>query len=74
MARPTKAQRAAIAKHRADAIDLKLVSVDWLTIGRKLAADPAINRDRVAYLQGYGFDQYAKGQETPTADALIHAA
>ncbi|MFJ7342350.1 hypothetical protein ACIQU3_18925 [Streptomyces sp. NPDC101110] len=38
MARPTKTQRAAIAKRRADAIDLKLVGVDWLAIGRKLAA------------------------------------
>ncbi|WP_328868668.1 hypothetical protein OHT76_00275 [Streptomyces sp. NBC_00287] len=74
MARPTKAQRAAIAKRRADAIDLKLAGVDWLTIGRKLAADPAINSDRVAYPQGYGSDRYAKGQEPPTDDALIHAA
>ncbi|MDX3205153.1 MULTISPECIES: hypothetical protein [Streptomyces] len=74
MARPTKAQRAAIAKRRADAIDLKLAGVDWLTIGRKLAADPAINSDRVAYPQGYGSDRYAKGQEPPTDDALIRAA
>jgi hypothetical protein len=54
----TKAQCVVIAKRRADAIDLKLAGVDWLTISRKLAADPAINSDRVAYPQGYGFDRY----------------
>ncbi|MEU9958606.1 hypothetical protein [Streptomyces sp. NPDC050982] len=48
MARPTMAQRAAIAKRRADAIDLKLAGVDWLAIGRKLAA-ALLNSDRVAY-------------------------
>ncbi|GAA3371255.1 hypothetical protein GCM10020367_21180 [Streptomyces sannanensis] len=74
MARPTKAQRAAIAKRRADAIDLRLAGVDWLTIARKLAADPSINSDRAAYPQGYGCERYAKGQEPPTDDALIRAA
>ncbi|MDQ1019889.1 hypothetical protein [Streptomyces afghaniensis] len=52
MVRPTKAQRAAIAQRRADAIDLKLAGLGWLTIGRKLAADPAINSDRVAHPPG----------------------
>ncbi|MFE7395222.1 hypothetical protein [Streptomyces sp. NPDC057557] len=74
MARPTKAQRAAIAKRRADAIDLRLAGVDWLTIARKLAADPAINTTGAAYPQGYGADRYAKGQEPPAEDALIRAA
>ncbi|WP_449352903.1 hypothetical protein [Streptomyces shaanxiensis] len=49
MAHLTKAPCAGIAKRRADAIDLKLAGVDWLTISRKPAADPAINSDRVAY-------------------------
>ncbi|MFJ4413005.1 hypothetical protein [Streptomyces sp. NPDC088925] len=74
MARPTKAQRAAIAKRRADAIDLRLAGIDWLTIGRKLAADPAVNTDRVPYPQGYGAELYAKGKEPPADDALIRAA
>ncbi|MFB7082561.1 hypothetical protein [Streptomyces sp. NPDC056308] len=73
VARPTKAQRAAIAKRRADAIDLRLAGVDWLTIARKLAADPAINTTGAAYPQGYGIDRYAKGQEPPAEDALIRA-
>lgn len=74
MARPTKAQRAAIAQRRADAVELQLAGVDWLTIGRKLAADPTINSDRVAYPQGYGADLYAKGKEPPDDPALIRYA
>jgi hypothetical protein len=72
--RPDKAARAAIAQRRADAIDLRLAGVDWLTVGRKLAADPAINSDRIAYPQGYGIDRYRKGLEPPSDDQLINAA
>ncbi|MDH6126064.1 hypothetical protein [Kitasatospora sp. GP82] len=74
MARPTKAQRAAIAQRRADAVELKLAGVDWLTIGRKLAADPVINSDGLAYPQGYGVDLYTKGKEPPDDAALIRYA
>ncbi|MFF0291938.1 hypothetical protein [Streptomyces sp. NPDC005262] len=74
MGRPDKAARAAIAQRRADAIDLRLAGVDWLTVGRKLAADPAINSDRIAYPQGYGIDRYKKGLEPPVDDQLINAA
>ncbi|MFD5888243.1 hypothetical protein ACFWHQ_19980 [Streptomyces sp. NPDC060334] len=74
MGRPDKAQRAAIARRRSDAIDLRLAGVDWLTIARKLAADPAVNSDRVPYPQGYGIERYRKGQEPPEDQALIHAA
>ncbi|WP_328403905.1 hypothetical protein OHS70_33995 [Streptomyces sp. NBC_00390] len=74
MGRPDKAKRAAIARRRSDAIDLRLAGVDWLTIARKLAADPAVNSDGVAYPQGYGIERYQKGQEPPTDEALIHAA
>ncbi|WP_073947646.1 hypothetical protein [Streptomyces kebangsaanensis] len=74
MGRPDKAARAAIAQRRADAIDLRLAGVDWLTVGRKLAADPAVNSDRIAYPHGYGIDRYTKGQEPPTDEQLIHAA
>ncbi|MGW0952815.1 hypothetical protein [Streptomyces sp. NPDC002545] len=72
--RPDKAARAAIARRRADAIDLHLAGVDWLTVGRKLAADPAVNSDRIAYPQGYGIERYAKGLEPPDDKQLIHAA
>ncbi|GAA1353704.1 hypothetical protein [Streptomyces beijiangensis] len=74
MARPTKAQRAAIAKRRADAIELHVAGVDWLTIALKLSADPAINTTGVAYPQGYGIERYGKGLEPPADDALIRAA
>lgn len=74
MGRPDKAKRAAIARRRSDAIDLRLAGVDWLTIARKLAADPTINSDGVAYPQGYGIERYQKGLEPPADDALIHAA
>ncbi|WP_328925599.1 hypothetical protein OG429_13700 [Streptomyces sp. NBC_00190] len=74
MGRPNKAARAAIARRRSDAIDLRLAGVDWLTIARKLAADPAVNADGAAYPQGYGIERYRKGQEPPDDPALIHAA
>ncbi|MGW4505814.1 hypothetical protein ACWENO_14370 [Streptomyces sp. NPDC004436] len=74
MGRPDKAQRAAIARRRSDAIDLRLAGVDWLTIARKLAADPTLNADGIAYPQGYGIERYRKGQEPPDEQALIHAA
>ncbi|MFI1100280.1 hypothetical protein [Streptomyces melanogenes] len=74
MGRPDKAARAAIARRRSDAIDLKLAGVDWLTIAHKLAADPTINSDGIAYPQGYGIERYAKGQEPPADDTLINAA
>lgn len=74
MGRPNRATRAAITQRRADAIDLKLAGVDWLTIGRKLAADPSINTDSVAYPQGYGIDKYKRGLEPPTDKRLIELA
>ncbi|MFD9374621.1 hypothetical protein ACFWBH_03610 [Streptomyces sp. NPDC059999] len=72
--RPTRAQRAAITQRRTDAIDLKLAGIDWLTIGRKLAADPSINSDGVAYPQGYGIEAYRKGLEPPSDGRLIELA
>ncbi|MEH0576841.1 MULTISPECIES: hypothetical protein [Streptomyces] len=74
MGRPDKAARAAITQRRADAIDLHLAGVDWLTVGRKLAADPAVNSDLIAYPQGYGIERYKKGLEPPDDKQLIHAA
>ncbi|WP_424217013.1 hypothetical protein ACN20G_33510 (plasmid) [Streptomyces sp. BI20] len=74
MGRPTRAARAAITQRRADAIDLKLAGVDWLTIARKLAADPAVNSDGVAYPQGYGIEVYRRGGEPPTDGRLIELA
>jgi hypothetical protein len=47
--RPDKATRAAISLRCADAIDMRLAGVDWLSLARKLGADPAINTDRIAY-------------------------
>ncbi|MFB6581667.1 hypothetical protein ACFCYC_30410 [Streptomyces sp. NPDC056402] len=63
--RPDKAARAAIARRRPDAIDLRLAGVDWLSTARKLAADPAVNADGAAYPQGYGIERYRKGQAPP---------
>lgn len=67
--RPTRAQRAAITQRRSDAVDLKFAGIDLLTIGRKLAADPSINSDGVAYPQGYGIEGYRKGLEPPATAA-----
>lgn len=74
MGRPDPAAWAAIAQRRADAIDLKLMRLDWLTIGRKLAAAPAFNSDGVAYPQGYSIEKYRKGLEPPTDKRLIELA
>ncbi|CAM5307417.1 hypothetical protein [Streptomyces abikoensis] len=74
MGRPSRASRAAITQRRADAIDLRLAGVDWLTIGRKLAADPSINSDGVAYPQGYGVEKYRTKQEPPSDKRLIELA
>ncbi|MCE0446011.1 hypothetical protein LT493_17230 [Streptomyces tricolor] len=67
--RPDKAARAAIARRRSDAIDLRLAGVDWLTIARKLAADPTANSDGIAYPQGYGIERYRKNQDRPPTRA-----
>lgn len=48
--------------------------VDWLTIARKLAADPSVNSDGIAYPQGYGIERYRKNQDPPTNEGLIHTA
>ncbi|MFE7129367.1 hypothetical protein ACFVIM_00710 [Streptomyces sp. NPDC057638] len=74
MGRPDKATRAAIARRRSDAIDLRTAGVDWLTIARKLAADPAVNSDGIAYPQGYGIERYRRSQDPPSDETLIHAA
>ncbi|MFF8270545.1 hypothetical protein ACF059_24650 [Streptomyces sp. NPDC016562] len=74
MGRPTQAARAAITQRRTDAVDLKLAGVDWLTIGRKLAADPAVNSDGIAYPQGYGIEAYRRGGEPPSDARLIEIA
>ncbi|WP_030066997.1 hypothetical protein [Streptomyces natalensis] len=74
MGRPDRAARAAITQRRADAIDLRLAGVDWLTIGHKLAADPSINSDGVAYPQGYGIEKYRQELEPPSDKRLIELA
>ncbi|MER5780189.1 hypothetical protein ABT104_00460 [Streptomyces mobaraensis] len=74
MGRPSRAVRAAITQRRADAVDLRIAGVDWLTIGRKLAADPSINSDKIAYPQGYGVEKYERGLEPPTDKQLIAMA
>ncbi|MQY11433.1 hypothetical protein SRB5_15510 [Streptomyces sp. RB5] len=74
MGRPDKAVRAAIAQRRADAIELRLAGVDWLTVARKLAADPAINSDHIAYPQGYGIERFRNGQEPPDDKQLVNTA
>ncbi|MFH8347429.1 hypothetical protein [Streptomyces sp. NPDC018045] len=74
MGRPNRATRAAITQRRADAIDLKLAGVHRVTIGRKPAADPAINSGRVAHPQGYGIDKYKRGPEPSSDKRLIELA
>ncbi|MGW7579783.1 hypothetical protein ACWGKU_20355 [Kitasatospora sp. NPDC054768] len=74
MPRPNRAQRAAIAQRRADAVELRLAGADPLTVGRKLAADPALNSDRIAYPFGYGHELYSKGRPGPDDETLVRSA
>ncbi|MFE3196785.1 hypothetical protein [Embleya sp. NPDC059237] len=74
MGRPDAETRAAIARRRADAIDLRLAGVDWLTIARKLAADPFVNSDGVPYPEGYGIQRYRRGAAPPTNRRLVEYA
>ncbi|MEU5385508.1 hypothetical protein [Kitasatospora cineracea] len=73
MPRPTKAQRAAIARRRADAVELRLAGADPLTVGRKLAADPAVNSDGLAYPFGYGHELYSRGRPSPDDETLVRS-
>ncbi|MFI9785547.1 hypothetical protein ACIHEI_18920 [Kitasatospora sp. NPDC051984] len=73
MPRPTRAQRAAIAQRRADAVELRLAGANPLTVGRKLAADPTLNFDRTAYPCGYGHELYATGRPAPDEETLVRS-
>ena len=73
MPRSTRAQRAAIARRRADIVELRLAGADPLTVGQKLAADPSVNTDRVAYPCGYGHELCAKGRQAPDDETLIRS-
>lgn len=68
--RPNAAEKVAIAKRRADAIELRLAGVDTVTIGKKLAADPNLNIDGIAYPQGYGIDRYKNNDPAPGDEEL----
>lgn len=59
-------ERPMIEQRRRDAIELKLAGIDNITIGKKLAADPAINIDGVAYPYGYGRKLYEAGEPPPS--------
>ncbi|MFF4220939.1 hypothetical protein [Streptomyces nondiastaticus] len=74
MGRPNTAVRAAITQRRTEAVDLRVAGVDWLTIGRELAADPAVNSKGRAYPQGYGIDRYKRGLEPPSDRRLVELA
>ncbi|WP_329167222.1 hypothetical protein OHB49_44070 (plasmid) [Streptomyces sp. NBC_01717] len=65
MGRLDKATPAANSQRRADAIDMRLAGVDWLTLARKLAADPATNTDHIAYPQGSASSGTAKARNHP---------
>ncbi|MEU8550246.1 hypothetical protein AB0C81_25210 [Streptomyces roseoverticillatus] len=74
MGRPNRAVRAAITQRRTDAVDLRIAGVDWLTVGRKLAADPSVNSEGLAYPQGYGIERYRKRLGPPSDRRLIELA
>lgn len=71
MARPNNATAVLIATRRRDALDLRVAGVDVVTIGRKLAADPAINPDGTGYPQGYGIERLRDGLGPPDDEALV---
>ena len=68
--RPTRPEQHLIARRRQDAIGLRLAGLDYLTIGKKLAADPKISSTMTAYPAGYGIEAYEEGRPPPTDMAL----
>ena len=68
--RPTRPEQHLIARRRQDAIGLRLAGMDYLTIGKKLAADPELNSQRTAYPAGYGIESYQAGAAPPNDKAL----
>lgn len=71
MARPTKAEKAAIAERRATAIRLRIAGVEPLAIGKKLYADPEHNSDGLSTPMGYGVERYREGKAPLSDRALI---
>lgn len=71
---PTRPQAAQIAIRRDEAIKMRLAGVDYLTIGRALAADPQINSRGQAFPAGYGIDGYLKGEPPPNDKTLANLA
>lgn len=71
MARPTKAEQAAIAERRATAIRLRIAGVEPLAIGKKLYADPEVNSDGREVQMGYGVERYRAGKRPLSDRALI---
>ena len=65
---PNAAEKIAIGKRRADAIELRLAGLDIVSIGKKLAADPAVNLDGSEYPMGYGNKRHKEGKPYPTDD------
>lgn len=68
--KPTRAQAKAIAARRDAALQLHLAGVDYLTIARKLAADPKLNSDGKAYPVGYGIEAYKGRRAAPDEEHL----
>lgn len=68
--RPTRPAQHLIAKRRQDAIQMRLAGVDYLTIGKQLAADPRLNPAGTPYPAGYGIDAYQAGRVPPDDDKL----
>ena len=66
------AERATIAKRRTEAIKLKLAGFDHVTIGRRLACDPAVNKTGRIQHAGYGASIWAAGLPPPD-DARLKA-
>ncbi|WP_145908975.1 hypothetical protein [Kitasatospora viridis] len=71
MALPTRAQRAAIAQRRADAVELQLAGVDHRP---QALLRPSDQHRPHRVPQGYGAELYAKGKELPDDAALIRYA
>lgn len=71
---PTRPAAAFIAMRRDEAIKMRLAGLDYLTIGRALAADPLINSQGKAVPYGYGSDFYDRGEGPPSDKALANMA
>lgn len=71
MGKPIRSEAIMIERRRNEALQMHLMGVRPDAIGRKLAADPAINSDGESYPYGYGRQNHEQGKPPPDRETLV---